>query len=91
MSEDGSLESITEPYFDSSRCAYLEDYDDASADSQNLTLVDMGGVFLVLGIFVAFSVVVWIFRRSPPAKIMWRRYFARREAIAPAKKVNTRE
>eukprot|EP00752_Nemacystus_decipiens_P004321 g3946.t1 len=74
LQEDGVITEIAEHYFDSSRCAYLEAYEDASATSQNLTLVDLGGVFLVLGIFVAVSLLVWAFRRSPPAKKRWSAY-----------------
>lgn len=62
------LEGITAPYFDSSRCAYLEEYEDASASSQNLTLVDLAGVFMILGMFILVSVVLWMFRQTPVAK-----------------------
>lgn len=71
LQESGVFENIAAPYFDSSRCAYLEEYDDARASSQNLTLVDMAGVFMILGVFVLVSLVMWTFRRSPPAKRRW--------------------
>lgn len=71
LHEDGTMAEITEPYFSSSRCAYLKAYEDASTSSQNLTLIDMGGVFLILGLFVAVSIVLWMCRHSSPAKEMW--------------------
>lgn len=79
LQEDGTITEISEAYFDSSRCAYLEAYEDASAVSQNLTLTDLAGVFMVLGIFVALSLVVWTFRRSPPAKKGWSAYHEQQE------------
>eukprot|EP00904_Undaria_pinnatifida_P014240 jgi/Undpi1/9947/HiC_scaffold_28.g12401.m1 len=79
LEEEGILEDIAEPYFDSSVCAYLEEYEEQNISSQNLTLVDMGGVFLVLFIFVVVSLVSWLFRRSPPAKKKWKEYYDRRE------------
>ena len=77
LQEDGTFLSISAPYFDSSRCAYLEAYEDASATSQNLTLLDLAGVFLVLGVFVGVSFVLWLFRRSPPAKRRRAAYYKR--------------
>lgn len=88
--EDGTLEAIANPYFDSSRCAYLASYESAAVESsQNLTLVDMGGVFLILGLFAAASLVTWIFHGSPPANWVWRRFFpaGKREAIQRASEV----
>ncbi len=79
LEEDGTFTKISEPYFDSSRCAYLEAYEDASATSQNLTLFDLAGVFLVLGLFAGASFVLWLFRRSPAAKRRWAAYHKRRE------------
>eukprot|EP00904_Undaria_pinnatifida_P014241 jgi/Undpi1/9948/HiC_scaffold_28.g12402.m1 len=79
LQEDGTLAAINEPYFDSSRCAYLEAYEEASSASQNLTLVDMGGVFLVLGIFVSVSTLLWVFRRFPSAKTGRKWFFGVRD------------
>lgn len=86
LQEDGTLAAINEPYFDSSRCAYLEAYEEASSASQNLTLVDMGGVFLVLGIFVSVSTLLWVFRRFPSAKTGRKWFFGVRDR-QKAKKV----
>ncbi|CAM9520631.1 unnamed protein product [Ascophyllum nodosum] len=68
LQERNVIADIAAPYFDESRCDYLEDYAKNSIIDQNITLVDLGGVFLVLGIFVGVSLVVWLFRRSQPAK-----------------------
>lgn len=87
LEESGTVTSIAEPYFESSRCAYLDNYDEVSAVSLNLTLVDMGGVFLVLSIFVGVSLLSWVCRRSPPAKAFWRGYYARRKERRASEKV----
>ncbi|CAB1099788.1 unnamed protein product [Ectocarpus sp. CCAP 1310/34] len=68
LEEDGTLAEIADPYFDTSRCAYLEDYENASSTSQNLKLVDLAGVFLILMMFMAVSLVVWVFRKPFQAK-----------------------
>lgn len=91
LQEDGIITEISEEYFDSSRCAYLEAYQDASATSQNLTLTDLAGVFLVLGIFVAASLVMWIFRRSPPAKKRWSAYYEQQEERKRSSQVSDRD
>lgn len=75
MTEDGSIQAIADPYFDSSRCAYLASVDSTTVDKQNLNLVDLGGVFLVLGLFIGASFVTWIVRESPPARLVWKRFF----------------
>ena len=84
------LTEISEPYFDSSRCAYLDSYEEAGSSSLNLTLVDMGGVFLILAMFVGVSLVSWACRMSPPAIVFWEGYYARRKerrALQKAQKV----
>lgn len=88
LQEDGTFTEISELYFDSSRCAYLEAYEDASATSQNLTLFDLAGVFLVLGIFAGVSFVLWLFRRSPPAK---RRRAAYRKRLEEEREISFNE
>ena len=70
LEEAGVMTAISAPYLDSSRCAYLEAYEEDNSASQNLTLIDMGGVFLVLGVFVALSIALWTCRHSPPARKM---------------------
>lgn len=87
LEEDGILSEISEPYFDSSRCAYLDAYEAAGTSSQNLTLVDMGGVFLVLGMFVGVSTVLWVCRRSPPSKRI-RKWFCGMREKRKTDKVN---
>ena len=72
LETNGILANISESYFDSSRCAVPE-HEEISPSSINLTLVDMGGVFLILTMFVAVSLVSWACRRSPPAKTFWKR------------------
>ncbi|CBJ28350.1 conserved unknown protein [Ectocarpus siliculosus] len=89
LEEEGTLADITEPYFDTSRCAYLEDYEGASSTSQNLKLVDLAGVFLILTMFMAASLVVWVFRKSFQAKKKWSAYRVeqkeRRQSLTNAK------
>lgn len=75
MTEDGSLEAIADPFFDSSRCAFLKSYESSTVDTHNLNLVDLGGVFLILGLFMGASFVIWIVRGSPPARWAWGRFF----------------
>lgn len=42
---------------------------DGEADgSTNMTIGDVSGVFMVLGMFIGLSVISWCMRRSPPAK-----------------------
>eukprot|EP00903_Cladosiphon_okamuranus_P014086 g13093.t1 len=75
LQEDGIITKISERYFDTSRCAYLEAYEDASATSQNLTLFELAGVFMVLGMFVVASLIAWVFRKGrPEAKRRWSDY-----------------
>lgn len=69
--ENGGVTAITDPYFDTSRCTYLENFNDASSSSHNLSLIDLGGVFLVLGMFVGLSLIVWVFRKALSAKKRW--------------------
>lgn len=65
--EDGTLDEAAAEHLDSTSCASSSD--DGGA-SDNLTVSDVSGVFLVLGVFVVLSLVSWCMRRSPPAKKM---------------------
>ncbi|CAM9520701.1 unnamed protein product [Ascophyllum nodosum] len=76
---DGIINEIAEPYFDISQCAGVQAHEAVSASEQNITLMDVGGVFLILGIFVGISLVLWIFRRSPPAKKQRKKYHERQD------------
>lgn len=77
--QDGIIDEISQPYFDDSHCVKVQDYEVVDASEQNVTLVDVGGVFLILGMFVVLSFLLWLFRRSPPAKKQWKRYSKARE------------
>ncbi|CAM9483298.1 unnamed protein product, partial [Hapterophycus canaliculatus] len=66
LREDGTLSDIEETYLDSSAvCVPVTNDDEEDA---NMTVADVSGVFLVLGLFVAAAVLSWCCRRSPWAK-----------------------
>lgn len=76
LREDGTMSDITEDFVDTtSACvSVVED----EADASNMTVADVSGVFVVLGMFVVIAMSSWCVRRSPLAKkIKARRRLAR--------------
>lgn len=78
LREDGTLDAEVELFLDSdSPCVSTAE---AEADQSNMSVGDVSGVFVVLGLFVGLSLCSWCARRSPVAKGVRAR---RRRALGP--------
>lgn len=91
LRDDGSLEDMASEYFENTECASSA-YVSNSQAAENLSLSDLAGVFLVLGVFIVLSFTVWISRTSLPDKRTCKRYSTQRAAVTAEKEeeVNSR-
>ena len=66
LREGGTLSDITDAFLDSgSACVSVVEEE---TDTTNMTVADVSGVFVVLGMFVVIAMGSWCVRRSPIAK-----------------------